>query len=82
MSNFPRLRDKVKIRKDIEGYLVYFSGLVFTANNVSYDILMLCNGKNSKNSIAWQISRKYDADIKMVKNDMSIYLNEYKMLFE
>ena len=32
--NKPKLKDTVKIRKDLETNIVYFSGLVFTANQV------------------------------------------------
>lgn len=52
MKSKPKIKAGVRIRKDLRGYVVYFSGLVFTANQLSYDILRLCDGNRRVKEIS------------------------------
>lgn len=70
--------NKIKIRKDIEGYLVYYperKGL-FLINQIGYDILSLCDGINSPDKIIDIISKKYDTDRKIIEKDVLEFIEK------
>ena len=67
----PKLSSKIKMRKDLDGYILYHtSGFTMLINQTSYDILNLCDGNNSMKDITKELSIRYDTEIKTIENDV------------
>ncbi|HID43582.1 MAG TPA: PqqD family protein [Archaeoglobaceae archaeon] len=71
-----------KMRKDLGGYLIYFRPYYFLVNQTAYEILCRCDGNNSIEDIARDISEKYNQDYEEVKKDVETFINKYHFLFE
>lgn len=77
----PKLSDKIKIRKDLDGYLMYQPGRGLTLlNQIGYEIISRCDGNNTTNEISGSISRKYDANIEIVEKDVKEFIEKFELL--
>jgi len=63
------------VRKDLEGYTLYFPGspLYFT-NFIGNEILKSCNGKKTVEEIIENLSKKYGINYKIVEKDVNQFL--------
>ncbi len=77
----PKLSDKIKIRKDLDGYLMYQPGRGLTLlNQVGYEIVSRCNGDKTINEIATSISKKYNMDIRTIEKDVKEFVEKFEMI--
>lgn len=75
----PKLSSKIRMRKDLDGYILYHtSGITLLLNSVSYEILSLCDGRNSLKYIIDNIRKKYNAEINEVEDDVIKFLENFK----
>lgn len=73
----PILSSKVRVRKDLEGYVVCFAnGALNLVNQTGYDILALADGKNSISQILDFLSNKYGITPKAVESDVLQFVAE------
>ncbi|MHA1660243.1 MAG: PqqD family protein [Promethearchaeota archaeon] len=70
-----RLRDSVRVRKDLDGYIVYNKGRnYFIINPLSYDILSCCDGQHEMEDIVKYISKEYSISLDVVEKDIQEFL--------
>ena len=73
----PKLWEYLKIRKDLDGHIVYHPVFpILYINDTGAEILKYCNGKNTIEDIAYKISEKYNIESKKVKSDIESFLGE------
>ena len=74
----PKLSSKVKMRKDLAGYILYrTNGTTLLLNSVGYDILSLCDGRNSPTDMVAKIKEKYNVETE-IKDDIIKFLEDFK----
>lgn len=77
-----KLSDNITLKSDKGNYMLFdnTSGDIFRLNEISYNILCLCDGQNSEMDIASKISDIFDAPAERISEDLSrlagILLNE------
>lgn len=76
-----KLSSKVRIRKDLDGYVLYRSnGLTLLLNPTAYETLSACNGKNSPTDIAGLLSNKYNVDREIAEKNVIEFLEHFKKM--
>lgn len=74
-SKKPKLLPEVKIRKDLQGHLIYYpSTRLYFTNSMGNLILQKCDGKSTVKNIAEIISDKYNLDYNSVEKDIKDFL--------
>ena len=71
-----KIEEKLKIREDLDGYILYKPSTkeLFTLNQMSFDILSICNGKN-ESEIVEKIGNKYNEIEKtLIEKDVKNFL--------
>lgn len=77
----PKLLDLIRMRKDLDGYLLYIPGdKSLLLNQVGYEILALCNGDNSMDSIINTISTRYGAEREIARKDVTTFLKTFERI--
>jgi radical SAM protein with 4Fe4S-binding SPASM domain len=71
----PVLLPDVRIRKDLEGYLIYYPNIrLYFTNNIGNEILQMCDGETNTESIVKSISKRYNLDYNSVEKDTKNFL--------
>jgi len=79
----PKISEKVRMRKDLDGYLIYYPrGHIYLVNEIGYEILSLCNGENTIDDISTFLSNKYKIDKSKAYNDVKKFLKKFEFLLE
>lgn len=77
----PKLSDKVKIRKEFDEYLMYQPGRGLTLlNQTGYEIISRCDGRNTIEDIAENISRKYNTDAEAIGKDVREFVEKFGLM--
>ncbi len=77
----PKLSNKIRIRKDLDGYLMYQPGRGLTIlNQIGYEIISKCDGKNTIDDITNYISLKYNESTKTVEKDIKEFIEKFELL--
>lgn len=68
-----RLQDNISMRKDGKDYMLFdnLSGNIFRINEVSYEILSLCDGKNTEEEIIKNITDKFSVSQEVAAKDFA-----------
>ena len=73
----PRLWKYLKIRRDLDGYIVYHPVFpILYINDIGREILKYCNGKNTIENIICKISEKYNIESKKAELDIESFLGK------
>jgi hypothetical protein len=79
----PKLLEGVRMRKDLDGYLLYYPrNHMYLINEVGYDILSNCNGKNTIENISNFLLDKYSIDKKKAEDDIDSFLKKFESLIK
>jgi len=77
ISGKPKLWEHLKIRKDLDGYIIYHPlAPVLYVNEVGGEIIKYCNGHNTLDSISHEIAKKYKINENKIKSDIEKFLLE------
>ncbi|MCZ7402094.1 MAG: PqqD family protein [Candidatus Methanoperedens sp.] len=77
----PILSKKAKIRKDLEGYILYYPGTgLILLNTTAYEIVSKCNGNYTFDEIISFISKKYGVQIEVVYKDVKAFFINLEQL--
>jgi hypothetical protein len=77
----PVLSKKAKIRKDLDGYILYHPGKgLILLNSTAYEIVSKCNGNYTLEEIINLISKKYGVQIEVVRKDATAFLTNLEQL--
>ena len=79
----PKLLKGVKIREDLEGFLlVYPRHHMYLVNGAGYEILLKCDGDNTIEDISNHILDKYHIDEKRAKEDVTHFLKKFEYILK
>lgn len=79
----PKLLKGVRMRKDLEGYLLYYPrNNIFLLNEVAYDILSLCDESNTIEDISNYLSEKYEIDKNKALEDVNYFIKKFETLIQ
>jgi hypothetical protein len=72
-----KLSDFISIRREGDKYLLFdnINGSIFKLNELSYEILSLCDGKNDEESILCAISGMFDVADKKISSDFNALID-------
>jgi len=78
----PKLSTKARMRKDLDGYILYYSAghVTLMLNSIAYYILTLCNGENSCDDIIDLISEDYNTDAETIRQDVLNLLEKLRRI--
>jgi hypothetical protein len=75
----PKIIEKAKTRKDIDGYLLYIpGGQPILLNESANYILSLCDGEKSIEDISKSLSKEYDISQGIAKRDIYSLLEVFE----
>ncbi|MBD3360188.1 PqqD family peptide modification chaperone [Candidatus Peregrinibacteria bacterium] len=75
----PKINEKVKLRKDLDGYLMYIPGNVpMLINDTGNCILSLCDGSRTKKEIENCIVKKYNISEELAGKDIDNFLKVFE----
>ena len=74
----PKLWEYLKIRRDLDGYIVYHPVFpILYVNDIGREILKYCDGKNTVEDIICKISDKYNIEFKKAEEDIKQFLEKF-----
>ena len=68
-----KLNENLSLRKEDGKYLLFDNtgGGIYMLNELSYEIIRLCDGKNDGESIIYKIAESFDGDFEKITEDFN-----------